>query len=84
MNAVTLTHAKTNLEHLIDQVLANNEPTIIATDKGQQIVLLPLDEFNAWKETLYLLSSPENARHLRQSISEAKSGKTVQAELIEP
>jgi antitoxin YefM len=83
MNAVTITEAKANLEQIIEQVIADVEPTIISTDTGQQIVLIPLEEFNAWKETLYLLSNPFNAEHLRQSIIEAKTGKTVERELLE-
>ena len=83
MNAVTVTEAKANLEHIIEQVIADVEPTIVSTDTGQQIVLLPLDEFNAWKETLYLLSNPFNAEHLRQSIIEARSGKLSERTLIE-
>jgi hypothetical protein len=34
-------------------------------------------EFNSWQETLYLLSNPANAEHLRQSIAEAQIGKTM-------
>lgn len=83
MNAVTINDAKVNLEQIIKQVIADVEPTIVSTDTGEQIVLLPLEEFNAWKETLYLLSNPFNAEHLRQSINEAKAGKTYERELIE-
>lgn len=83
MNAVTITEAKKNLEHLIEQVISNMEPVIITTDTGQNIVLLSLDEFNAWQETFYLLSTPANAEHLRQSIAEAEVGKTVERDLIE-
>ena len=83
MNAVTINEAKANLEHLIERVISDVDPTIICTDAGQQIVLLPMDEFNSWKETLYLLSNPFNAEHLRHSIAEAKMGKTTERELIE-
>ena len=75
MNAVTINEARRNLDSLIEKVLSNSEPTIITTETGQQIVLLPLDEFNAWQETVYLLSNPVNAAHLRQFISEAQLGK---------
>jgi antitoxin YefM len=84
MNVVTVNEAKRNLDLLIAKVVASAEPTIITTDTGQQIVLLRLDEFNAWQETAYLLSNPANAAHLRQSIAEAQSGKTAERELIEP
>ncbi len=84
MNVVTDNEAKRNLDSLIAKVLANAEPTMITTDTGQQIVLLPLDDFNTWQETAYLLSNPANAAHLRQSIAEAQLGKLVERELIEP
>jgi len=73
VNAVTLNEAKRGLEDLIVQVISDAEPTIITTDTGQRVVLLPFDEFNAWQETVYLLSTPANAAHLRQSIAEAQT-----------
>ena len=84
MNAITVNEARNNLDRLIEQVTADAEPTIICGDQGQKAVLLSLDEFNSWQETLYLLSNPVNANHLRQSMAEAKAGKTVERELIEP
>ena len=53
----------------------------MVTDKGEQVVIMPLDEFNSWKETLSLLSSPANAAHLRRSIAEAESGLAASREL---
>jgi antitoxin YefM len=84
MNATTVNEAKNNLESLIEQVTVDAEPIIICGDQGQKAVLLSLDEFNSWQETLYLLATPANAEHLRRSIAEAKAGKTVERELIEP
>ena len=82
MQAVTLKDAKRNLPRLVEQVLADAEPRIVVTDKGEQVVVMPLDEFNSWKETLYLLASPSNAAHLRRSIAEAESGRAEKRELI--
>ncbi len=83
MTTVTLTEAKQNLEKLIEQVIADAEPIILSTDAGQEVVLLSLDEFNSWKETLYLLTNPANAAHLRKSISEAGAGQVRENELID-
>ncbi len=81
MQAVTLKDAKRNLPRLIEQVLADAEPRIVVTDTGEQVVVMPLDQFNSWKETLYLLSSPANAAHLRRSMAEAESGQVMEREL---
>lgn len=83
MNIVTVQEAKGNLDSLIAEVFSNAEPTVITSEIGQHIVMLSLDEFNAWQETVYLLSNPANAAHLRRSIAEAEEGKTVERELIE-
>lgn len=83
MNAVTLKDAKLNLEELVEKVISNAEPTIIVTEGGEQVVFLPLAEYNSWKETLHLLKNPANAEHLRRSIEEAKAGNVQERELLE-
>ena len=83
MNAVTINHARQDLEHLIGQVISDADPVIICKDNGDKAVLMSLDDFNSWQETLYLLSSPANAEHLRKSMAEAEAGKIVERELIE-
>jgi len=75
MQAVTLKVDKRFQPRHVEQVLADAEPRIVVTDQGGQVVLMLLDEFNSWKETLYLLGNPANAAHLRQSVAEAESGR---------
>ena len=81
MQAITLKLAKRNLPKLVEQVLADAEARIVVTDAGQQVVVMPLDEFNSWQETLHLLSNPANAAHLRRSMAEAQSGQVELREL---
>ena len=81
MQAITLEEARLNLPRLVEQVLADAEPRIVVTDQGGQVVVMPLDDFNSWKETLYLLANPANAAHLRRSIAEAEAGKAESREL---
>ena len=83
MQAVTLKEAKLNLERIVEQVIADAEPAIVVTESGGQVVFLPLDEYNSWKETLYLLSNPANAERLRKSMAEAQEGKAQERELLE-
>ena len=83
MDAITVNHATKNLNRLIQQVISNVEPTIICNDKGDKALLMSLDEFNSWQETLYLLSNPANAKHLHESIAQSKAGKTEERKLIE-
>jgi antitoxin YefM len=83
MNAVTVKDAKLNLERLLEQVIADAEPTIVVTESGERVVFLSLDQYNSWKETLYLLANPANAEHLRRSIAELEAGEAKEQDLLE-
>jgi len=84
MDAITLKRARKDLQALVEKVNSDAEPTIICGEGGEWAVLMSLDEFNAWQETLYLLSNPINAERLRESIAQARAGNTVERKLIDP
>ena len=84
MYAVTEKDAQQNLGELIRRVVTDVEPTIVIGAEGARIVLVPLDEFNSWQETLYLLASPANADRLQRSIAQVHEGRVQYRELIEP
>lgn len=83
MDAMTTQQASHDLDGLIDRVIDNVQPTILCNDKGNKAILISLDEFSAWQETLYLLSNPTNAKRLLNSIQEAKAGRVTEKALIE-
>jgi antitoxin YefM len=83
MNAGTFADAKKKNFRLNEQVLADAEPAILCTEKGEKVVLVSLDEFTSWKETIYLLGNPANAAHLRKSIAEAHAGGAEEKALVD-
>lgn len=83
MKAITSKQAKQQLDEIIEEVILDVEPTILLNEQGKQAVLMSLDEFNSWQETLYLLSHPANAEHLLESINQAKKGKFFVRELVD-
>jgi antitoxin YefM len=83
MQTVSLDDAKHDLERVVARVLANAEPTIVNTPTGESVVVIPLDDFEAWQETNYLLRTPANAEHLRNSIAEVDAGKVQPHKLSE-
>ncbi len=83
MDAITTNRAKHNLDILIDQVIEDMQPTILCNENGNKAVLISLDEFSAWKETLYLLSNPVNAARLLNSIELAEKGTVFEKVLVE-
>lgn len=83
MDAITTQQASQDLDNLVDRVIADVEPTIICNNKGNKAILISLEEFSSWQETLYLLSNPVNAKHLLASIQSAKAGDLIERDLIE-
>lgn len=83
MDAMTTQQAQQDLDGVIERAIADSEAIVLCNDKGKRAVLMSLDEFTSWKETLYLLSNPANAAHLLSSIESAKAGKVIERELIE-
>lgn len=83
MQAVTLKDSKKSFPQIVERVLTDAEAHILVTPSGQQVVLMPLDEYESWKETLYLLSNPANAARLRQSMQQAEEGQIVQSDLVD-
>lgn len=83
MNTTTASSAKQNLERLIQQVENDAEPILIMLDEDRKAVLMSEREFNSWQETIYLLSNPANAEHLRKSLAEADRGLMSERELVE-
>lgn len=49
MKAITSNQAKQELDEIIERVILDVEPTILCSDRGQQAVLMSLDEFNSWQ-----------------------------------
>ncbi len=83
MQAVSYTEARNNLKDIMDRACEDYEPYIITRKNGQNAVIISLEEYNGFKETAYLLSSPNNAKRLFESIEEAKTGKKICKDLIE-
>ncbi|TDR76438.1 type II toxin-antitoxin system Phd/YefM family antitoxin [Paludibacterium purpuratum] len=75
MNVLTYSEARASFKQAMDEVCRDHDPLLITRQKGEHVVLLSLDDFNSMQETLYLLSSPQNAQRLSESIAQVKAGK---------
>ena len=70
MQVISYTQARKSLEAVIDQVIEDQEPALIGRREGGNVVLLPEQTYNSIQETLYLLSTPANARNLIRSVAQ--------------
>ena len=84
MQTVSYSEARENLKAMIDKVVADRAPLAITRQRGEGAVLISASEWASIEETLYLLSSPANAKHLMEGIAQLDAGKGEEHELIEP
>lgn len=85
MEAITYTEARNHLAAAMDRVTEDHEPVIITRRGGQAVVMLSLEDFNAWQETEYLTRSAANAADLLQAIEELRDRRNlVRRELRDP
>lgn len=81
MDAISYTAARQNLSATMNKVIDEHEPVIITRQKAGAVVMMSLEDFNSIQETMYLLGSPANAEHLRQSIADLEAGKGLEVRL---
>lgn len=84
MEVMTYSDARKNLKSLMDRVVDDCSEVIITRRHGRPVVMVSLDDWNSIMETEHLLSSPENAKRLREGIAQLDRGEGVERELIHP
>lgn len=84
MDVLTYSDTRANLKAVMDRVVEDHAPVVIARQNGKPVVMVSLEDWSAMEETDYLLSSPANARALREAMAELKAGQGVERDLIEP
>ena len=83
MTVINFTEARNNFKFLLDSVVNDADYTIINRRDADDAVVMSLDYFNAMRETLYLLKSPKNIRHLENSIAQYHASKIETHGLID-
>ena len=83
MKTMTNTESPARYAEVHDQDINDREEIIITRQGHESAVIMALDEYESLMETVYLMQSPANARHLRESIARHRAGEGVVHDLIE-
>jgi len=75
MEAISYSNARARFAKIMDQVNRDRDGIIITRQNGSSVVMMSLEDYESWQETLHLLSSPANAKRLLASLAGAKKGK---------
>ena len=77
MRTTNFTDLRNNLKKYLDAVTNDSDTVIINRDGGTGAVLITLDEYNAIKETEYIMSSPAMMEAIREGERDIKEGRFV-------
>ena len=83
MQVINFSEARNNLKQVIDRVVADADVAVIARRDAPDAVVMSLDTFNSWMETVHLLKTPANASHLAKSIRQLRAGKSRPRKLVD-
>ncbi len=81
MEVINYSALRENLKQVLDSVVEDKANYIINRGK-ESAIIMSLDEYNGWKETLYLLSSKSNRDRLLAAVKRDKKGKFLTKPLL--
>lgn len=83
MKVVNFSEARNKLKKVLDGVAQDADITVITRRDAEDAVVMSLETYNSFMETVHLLKSPANAAHLIESIQQFQRGNVQTHELID-
>ncbi len=83
MRVISFSEARNHLKQVIDRVVDDADVAVISRRDSPDAVVMSLETFNSWMETVYLLKTPANAAHLDKSIQQLRKGKARTRTLVD-
>lgn len=81
MDVMTYSDARAQLKSVMDRAIHDKQEVVVTRKKGESVVVVSLETWNAVTETLHLLSTPNNASRLRASIAQLNAEAGEEREL---
>ena len=82
MTTTTATNFRANVKRYLDLVINDSQEVIISRG-SDSAVLIPLDQYNAIKETEYLMSSKEMEEVILKGMEDVKKGNFKEIDIDE-
>ena len=83
MRTISFSEARNRLKQVIDQVVDDADVAVITRRDAPDAVVMSLETFNSWQETVHLLKTPANAAHLAKSIKQLRAGRLKPHNLVD-
>ncbi|MBU3589203.1 type II toxin-antitoxin system Phd/YefM family antitoxin [Polynucleobacter sp. 80A-SIGWE] len=82
MRIINFSDARNQFKQVIDQVVSDCDVAIISRRDADDAVVMSLNTYNSMMETLHLLKSPANVKHLEKSLAQYRKGQTKEKALV--
>ena len=83
MRVINFSDARNQFKQVIDQVVSDCDVAIISRRDADDAVVMSLNTYNSMMETLHLLKSPANVKHLEKSLAQYRKGQTKEKTFID-
>ncbi len=83
MEIYNYTEARQNFKTVLDKVADDRDCAIIVRRDAEDAVIMSKQHYESLMETVYLLKSPANARHLAEAIARHKAGEVEEHGLLD-
>jgi antitoxin YefM len=84
MRMLNFSETRQKLKYVMDRVVRDHVPVVVARKSGESVVIVSLADWNAQEETAYLLSHKANAERLGEAVRELDAAKGSVRKLTEP
>lgn len=74
MIVVNFSEFRKNLKKNLDNASDNKEVVIVSRAHNKNVVVISLDEYNAWQETKHVMSTANNRKRLEEAIKRTEEG----------
>lgn len=83
MKTLSYTESRARYAEVLDSVVDDREEVVITRAGHEPVVIVSLEEYEALKETAYLMRSPANARRLLDAMDRLETGHGERHNLID-
>ena len=82
MKTLSYTDSRARYAEVLDSVVNDREEVVITRAGHEPVVIVSLEDYEALKDTAYLMRSPKNARRLLDAMERLEAGQGEPHDLI--
>jgi antitoxin YefM len=83
MKTLSYTESRAHYADVLNSVINDREEVVITRAGHESVVIVSLEDYEALKETAYLMRSPANARRLLDAMERLEAGRGQTHDLVD-